>query len=62
VGAVFVEAAVSCATAMLAQHNNTTATVIHNWTSMPCDFMNLDSWAGRKDVYGKEEFNLTNRR
>jgi hypothetical protein len=29
---------------------------------MPCDFMNLDSWAGRMQAHGKEESNVTKRR
>jgi len=61
-GAVLAGAGASCATAIRAQHNKTAATGVHDSTRMTCDFMNLDSWAGRMQVHGKEESNVTKRR
>jgi hypothetical protein len=35
------------------------ATGVHDRTGMPCDFINLDSRAGREYAHGKEQSNLT---
>jgi len=58
----FAGAAASCAIAIPTQQCKTAATEVRDRTKIPCDFMNLDSWAERKHVHGKEEFSLTNRR